>query len=272
MIIFTGTGRSGTQFYSKLFNTHHEYNVNKHLIKYFAYKPTPPDPFSDMEVRISIMKEHLNDVDLKSFRDSSNPYVHFLDALYTLDNDIRICLGVRDGRDFAISYISRCFYNEKKYYYFSVIPTQGDPYYEKWPQMTLLERCAWTWVFRNQKALDRLANVPQKNKHIIKLEQIRKPAVLSELEFFLGIKANKRLLNRKINATGYLKYPPKEDWTDEMNIRFYNIAGDMMARLGYPKLGEGQSLSEAKSKSIKKPPLIYRLIRRFYCSRFCRRY
>ena len=233
MIIFTGTGRSGTGLYEKLFNTYHEYNVS-FITKYFTYPPSIPDPFVDFERRKRIMMAHLKDVDIDSFRDSSNPYIHFLDALYVLDKNIRIVLGVRDGRDFVTSAITRGYHDENKYRLFSMIPTEGDPYYEKWAQMTPLKRCAWMWVYRNQKALDRWETVPEKNKHLVRLEDIGNMDVLEELEEFLGLKAERKWLNRKVNANRGLQYPPKEEWTEEMSRRFYKIAGKMMKKLGYP--------------------------------------
>lgn len=235
MIIFTGTGRSGTALYSKLFNTLHEYNVS-YLRQYFKYSPDESDPFADFETRIRIMKEHLKDVNIESFRDSSNPYIHFLDALYAIDNDVRIVLGIRDGRDFVISGITRGYHDERKYPLFSMMPTLGDPYYEKWHKMTPIERCAWIWVYRNQKALERWKDIPMKNKHIVKLEDIGDRDTLDKLEEFLGVKAKRKWLKKKVNANQYLRFPPKEEWTEEMNSRFYRIAGKMMEELGYDKV------------------------------------
>jgi len=57
MIIFTGTGRSGAGLYSKLFNTHHEYNVPQLIKRHFP----PPnevlisDPFANFSKRLEIM-------------------------------------------------------------------------------------------------------------------------------------------------------------------------------------------------------------------------
>lgn len=232
MIIFTGTGRSGTALYAKLFNAHHEYNV-KYLTQYFKLNNFTKDPFYDFDTRVKLMKEHLMDIDKSKFRDSSNPYVHFLDALYFLDSDIKIVLGVRDGRDFVVSGITRGYHDEEKYPLFSMLPTKDNPYYEKWADMTPLERCAWMWTYRNQKALDRLANVPEDNKCIVKLEELQNDLELSKLEEFLDIKAKKKYIKRKINKNKITKYPLKEEWTQEMNKRFNRIAGEMMSYLGY---------------------------------------
>lgn len=162
MIIFTGTGRSGTGLYSKLFNAHHEYNVPQLIKKHFPppNKVLLSDPFARFSKRLEIMKDHLSNANVATFRDSSNPYVSFLNALYEIDSNVKIVFGVRDGRDFAISAITRGYYDEKKYSGYSMTPEQDDPYFSIWPNMTPLERMAWISNFRNSKALQRLDSVP----------------------------------------------------------------------------------------------------------------
>lgn len=232
MIIFTGTGRSGTGLYAKLFDTYHEYNVN-FITQYFIGENFPTDPFSDFDKRIKLMENHLSHIDLVRFRDSSNPYIHFLDALYALDEDIKIVLGVRDGRDFVVSGVTRGYHDESKYPLFGMIPTIDDPYYKRWPSMTPLERCAWMWAYRNQKALDRLSEVPEQNKYIVRLEDLGNKKILKRLEDFLGVKAKKRFLKKRVNSNSSTLYPPKEEWTDEMNRKFNEIAGGLMVNFGY---------------------------------------
>jgi len=232
VIIFTGTGRSGTGLYAKLFDAHHEYNV-RFLTEYFHGQPCPTDPFADFDLRLSLMSAHLSRVDFATFRDSSNPYVHFLDALYALDPDVRIVLGVRDGRDFVASGVTRGYHDPDKYPLFSMIPTQDDPYYDKWPAMSPLERCAWMWTYRNQKALDRFSSVPTAHKRIVRLEDLRHRPTLKALETFAGVRAKRRFLYRNVNANKRAAYPPKEEWDSEMHQPFNTIAGNMMTRFGY---------------------------------------
>jgi hypothetical protein len=240
MIIFTGSGRSGTGLYSKLFDTYHEYNVTRLIQKYFPppNKVLDYDPFADFSIRLQIMKDHLIDVDIATFRDSSNPYVSFLYALYTIDPNIRIVLGVRDGRDFAISGITRGYYNRKKYSGYSMTPYRTDPYFSRWPKMTPLERMAWWWSYRNAKALDRLKKVPKENWMIVRLEDLTQDSnesmrLLQKLEDFVSLKADREWLRKKYNASAHHLYPPKEAWNTEMRERFDSIAGHLMKEFGY---------------------------------------
>ncbi|MGR8931722.1 MAG: hypothetical protein ACU836_13870, partial [Gammaproteobacteria bacterium] len=146
MIIFTGSGRSGTGLYSKLFDTHHEYNVNKLIGTYFPRSALflESDPFDDFELRKRIMLDHLAGIDFSKFRDSSNPYVSFLDALYVIDNEVKIVLGARDGRDFCVSGITRGYHDNQRYSGYSITPYKSDPLYSRWQTLSPLEKMAWS--------------------------------------------------------------------------------------------------------------------------------
>jgi len=242
MIIFTGTGRSGTGFYAKLFDAPHEYNAKQLLTLYDEYIPDIKnpitDPFADLSKRISFMKTFLQDVNLAVFRDSNNSYIHFLDALHEIEPDVKIVLGVRDGRDFARSGITRSYFDETHYGIWSMIPEQDDPYYSKWPDMSPIERMAWMWNFRNQKALTRLQSVPDNQWMIVRLEDVaaitQQPNPhIEAMEDFLGLKANTEWMKVQYNKSEFYSCPPKEQWTLHMNDTFDQIAGDMMRRFNY---------------------------------------
>ena len=241
MIIFTGTGRSGTGMYAKMFHAHHEYNVPAlgELIKKIVVNWNDPetDYLGNPSVRREIMMRHLEDVDIPSFRDSSNPYIHFLDTLYEMDPSIRIVLGLRDGRDFARSGITRG-YHTARYQHYGMIPERDTPFYREWPDMTPIEKMAWLWFSRNHKALMYLQSVPKENYLIIRLEDLvagdeKAKQTLAELVKFTGIEPDRQWLTKKYNQNPFYVIPPKEEWTDDMNKRFFRIAGVMMRKFGY---------------------------------------
>lgn len=241
MIIFTGTGRSGTGMYSKMFKTNHEYNVSNLLNLIQSYFPNWQDPDTDHisspKIRKEIMKVHLENVDIDNFRDSSNPYIHFLDTLYEMDPCIRIVLGLRDGRDFARSGISRGYHTEK-YHFFSMVPEHDSPYYREWQFMDPIEKMAWIWAYRNHKALMGLKSVPPTNYCIVRLEDIVSGGETGEkeierLETFLELKMDRQWLTEKYNRNKSYSAPLKEEWTMEMNKKFFRIAGPLMCRFGY---------------------------------------
>lgn len=240
MLIFTGTGRSGTGLYSKLFDGYHEYKNSEYTKLLNKYLPSlqnlPSDPLADPALRLTMMKEFLDGVDLATFCDSSNFYIHFLDALYAIDNDVRIVLGLRDGRDFATSGIARGYHDPSKNSGFNIEPTMDDPYYSRWQSMNPFEKMAWLWRYRNQKALDRLALIPKENWMVIRLEDLtgdEKEAHVQRLEDFTGQKANREFLTVKYNANPPHTVPIKELWAPAMHNAFMAIAGEMMHFFDY---------------------------------------
>ena len=266
MIVFTGRGLSGRGLYSKIFNAHHEYNVRGLVGQLRAlpgYYNAPSDLLADIRLRRAMMRTHLKGVDLAAFRDSSNPYVHFLDVMHEIDPNVRIVLGVRDGRDFARSGITRGYHIPDgrswsggvksvaravcktfgyhlpgKHCGFGLQPEQCDPWFAEWPQMSPVEKLAWMWQSRNEKALTRLQSVPRDQWTVVRLEDLsgeaeRGRAELQRLEEFLGIKGDPQWLTQKYNHSQSFGFPDKADWPEADIRSFYRIAGSTMEKLGY---------------------------------------
>lgn len=170
-------------------------------------------------------------IDRRTFIDSSNLYIYFIDALYALDPSTRIIFLVRNGKDFVRSALSRRWHEQN---IFGTRPLRDDPYYGKWPSMTPLQKNAWIWVFRNARALEGLKTVHESRKLIVKIEDMREPETLDRIEAFAGIGITERTLAKKgLNANPSLDLPPKEEWADSMNRDFDEIAGEMMRFFGY---------------------------------------
>ncbi len=231
MLIITGTGRCGTVTLARMFGGHHEFRVQYILDKYFL----KADPFSDLfgtiEKRIEVMLDLHQGINRSTFIDSSNLYIYFIDALYALDPSTRVILSVRNGKDFVRSALSRRWHEQN---IFGTLPFRNDPYYEKWPSMTPLQKNAWIWVFRNNKALEGLKKAPEGNKMIVRIEDIRKEDTLEKLKVFTGTGLKEReWASKRVNANPSFDLPPKEEWSDSMNRDFDEIAGGMMRFFGY---------------------------------------
>ncbi|MBN1909674.1 MAG: sulfotransferase [Pirellulales bacterium] len=242
MIIFTGSGRSGTKLYAMLFDAHHEYAVDrlKTILEREVPKQDAPltNPLTDPTQRRRIMEEHLAGIDLATFRDSSNPYIHFIDALVAMDPEVKIVLGVRDGRDFVRSGVSRGYHTSAVNASFGMRPGVDDPYYDNWSQLSPIQKCAWQWTHRNHKALTGLKDAPQDQWTLVRLEDLtanpRRELHLTRLEEFVGRRAERLWLDVKVNKNASFQLPPKEEWSDTWNQEFYEIAGPLMHWLGYP--------------------------------------
>jgi hypothetical protein len=231
MLIITGTGRCGTAMLARMLGGHHEFRVQYLLDKYFP-KATPlSDPFGTIERRIEAMLDLHQGIDRSTFIDSSNLYIYFIDALFALGPSARVILLVRNGKDFVRSAVSRRWHEQN---IFGTFPPGDDPYYEKWPSMTPLQKNAWIWVFRNTRALQGLKTVQESRKLIVKVEDMRDPGTLDRIGAFAGTSIRDRTLAEKgINANPSFVLPPKEQWSDDMRRDFDEIAGQMMRSFGY---------------------------------------
>jgi len=231
MLIITGTGRSGTGTMARMFGGHHEFRVTYILKKYFWKADPHSDPFDTLEKRITVMMDLHQGIEKRSFVDSSNLYIHFLDAVSLLNPSAKFILCVRNGKDFVRSAFSRGWHERISC---GTVPLREDPYFTRWDAMTPLQRNAWIWAFRNKRALEGLGMLPEGQKLVIRIEDINKAEVLDHLENFTGVKINERALaEKKHNANPSLDLPPKEHWTHEMNRAFDEIAGEMMRFFKY---------------------------------------
>lgn len=231
MVIITGTGRSGTGTLARLLGGSHEYRVHYILEKYFLNADPHSDPFDNLEKRLMAVLDLHQGIDQGRFVDSSNLYIHFIDAVYKLNPTARFILSVRNGKDFVRSAFSRGWHNHSS---FGSVPSCGDSYYERWPEMTPLERVAWIWAYRNSKALNGLDVVPREQKLVLRIEDIGRDGTLDSLESFSGIKiAERTLAAKRFNANPVLELPRRQEWTESMNRQFDAIAGEMMKFFGY---------------------------------------
>ena len=231
MLIITGTGRSGTGTMAKLLGGHHEFRVQYILDKYFLRAEPHSDPFDTIESRIKAMLDLHQGIDRKTFVDSSNLYIYFIDALYLLNPEIKIILLVRNGQDFVRSALSRGWHEHKA---FGTVPMQNDPYFSKWDSLTPIQKNAWIWQYRNRKALEGLNVVPSTQKLVLRIEDIHKQETLSMLETFTGKKVlHREAAEKRHNANPEFSLPPKEQWTEQQRDEFNAIAGEMMSFFGY---------------------------------------
>jgi hypothetical protein len=227
MLIITGTGRSGTGMLARLFGGHHEFRVSYLLEKYCRGNP---DPFGRFNDRLAAVLDLHQGIEPASFVDSSNLYIHMLDAVHALNPDARIIVGVRDGRDFARSAITRGWHLRDS---FDCIPPEGSAASARWPVMTPVERAAWIWTSRNEIALGMLEKIPADRRMIVRIEELDEP-MAGRLAVFSGHPARDMgAIGRSVNANFSTAFPSWKNWQPEDTAAFDSIAGGMMKRLGY---------------------------------------
>ncbi len=212
--------------FARLFGGFHEFRATYLLDKYCRNN----DPFSSFDKRLQAVLDLHQGIDTATFIDSSNLYTYLLDALWALYPNARFILGVRDGRDFVRSAITRGWHTRSS---FDTIPRKSSPYYSRWKNMSPIERTAWIWTNRNEIALGLLEHIPRNNWMLVRLEDLDE-MLLCRLEEFAGhpIK-DKKAVNAEVNSNPVQNFPPKEEWSEDELQAFYAIAGNMMKKLGY---------------------------------------
>jgi hypothetical protein len=231
MLIVTGTGRSGTATMAKLLGGHHEFRVNYILDKYFLHADPHSDPFDTLEKRLMVMLDLHQGIETETFVDSSNLYIHFIDALYVLNPGMKIILTVRNGKDFVRSAFSRSWHERTV---LGMTPLRSDRWYGQWDCLTPIQKNAWIWDYRNRKALEGLGPVPPGQKLVLRIEDLHKHETLDMLGSFAG----KSIYNRDLaavrhNANADFALAPKEEWTEKERNDFNAIAGEMMSFFAY---------------------------------------
>lgn len=216
---------------AKLLAGNHEFRSHYLLEKYFLHAGPHCDPFDTVQKRVMAMLDLHQGIDRETFIDSSNLYIYFIDALYLLNPGAKFILTVRNGKDFVRSAFSRHWHEQNT---FGTVPLFNDPYFEKWDSLTPIQKNAWIWVCRNRKALDGLSGVPEKQKLVVKIEDINRQETLDMLDAFTDKTISDRdIAAKRHNANPAFSLPPKEEWTERQTDEFNTIAGGMMHFFGY---------------------------------------
>lgn len=253
-VFVIGSGRCGTRTIYKLLSgqegieIYHEYlctHVQQAACIYYMGG-------GNEEIYRYIYNNHASAIYFSSadyWIDCSNKLTWIIPPLYKLCPEAKFILLLRDGRKVVSSYFhklpdemyddrsvevlwewfnkgGRCPPAEKKYWW--AIPSD-----EKFISYNRFQRICWHWVESNQTAIRDLAEIPDEQKMIVKLEDLvsSKQTLMSFLGMF-GI-------NYADHFMDYLQTPQNViipldfGLTDEQNRQFNEIAGPMMKTLGY---------------------------------------
>ena len=251
------SGRSGTAMLHKVLSTgadvemHHEYMVQ-------IAQPLAVRRYQGLATREETMTV-LRDTHGAAIRfseaahwgDSSNKMSWLIPELAALLPQAKFVHLVRDGRKVAGSYYRKLFAEcyddrstaalqahlddpaknpapppEKKYWW----PIPKDAVFRSYDQF---DRIAWHWAEINRVIFDSLAALPEARKHFVRLEDLYlSPSGVKGLFHFLNLPYRDEhfaMFARPHNVNR----PEDELLTDAQAKRFGEIAGRMMAKLGY---------------------------------------
>jgi hypothetical protein len=254
------SGRSGTAMMVKALSTadgvtiEHEYKV--HDVQPLAVRRYQ-GLADESEARTILSRTHgaaIRQAQTRLWGDSSNKLSWLIPDLAALFPDARFIHLVRDGRKVASSYFYKlgdeCYDDrstemladylarrtdapppEKKYWWPQ--PKSGEPWAKEFPRFNQFQRIVWHWSEINRVILRDLKDVPEHQRMLIRLEDLRaQPSTITSLLGFLGIAyrdAHFAAFARPHNVNR----PVDTMLTPEQAAQFAMLATPMMKRLGY---------------------------------------
>ena len=266
-VFIVSSGRSGTKMMERLFSAyqsvemHHEYMVHhiQPLAVRYALGLTQRNEVINVLTLCHRAAVYYSDKPI--WGDTSNKLIWLIDVLDELFPSARFVHLVRDGRKVTSSYFHKladeCYDDRSTRIlaeYIDRYPVLPPPPPEKrfwWPQprrgspqrkaflgYSQFERIAWHWAEAHRTALDQLTRVPSERQHFVRLEDlISDMAEQRRLARFLGLDDRPEMfspLAKPHNVNQPRDYPLTADET----LRFFAIAEEMMARLGYAGTSE----------------------------------
>jgi len=154
------------------------------------------------------------------------------------DDYVRILGLVRDGRTFCRSALNKGFYRSRRDTDY-MIPRRGTPIFEKWKELTNLQKCAWYWTEKcrmTRKYSERVFKLEDLSgvdyyKHWVDFLQFCRFRSFGEWE----LQDIDKMRVVRVNKVNYKRRERLlfKDWARERQEEFWEIAGEEMKVLGY---------------------------------------
>lgn len=236
---FVSTGRTGTDFFTTLFNDLVENTWSLHEPKpAFRRKASKliTNPFSPFDAAYFKLP--------RVYRHSKRKEEWYVETNYHLFAavplirktfpDALVFHIIRDGREVVTSWLNRFRYITNDYILPYDIP--GNEAQAYWKEWNPLQKISWCWKTVNQHLLKTPADMAVRFEDLFKG---KKQACFDILDNFDNIefdpKKVKKLLSQKVNPTRNDFFPEYAEWPEWWKKQFWEIAGDTMKRFGYER-------------------------------------
>ena len=147
----------------------------------------------------------------------------------------RLAMISRDGRGVVRSVMGWSqFYSEGSRGAYAIAPQQGDPYYDKWSDMSRFEKVCWGWRETNEYLLEHIGT-----DNVFKLEGLAGSfSEAGRLFKALGVDVSETSWSAVVNkpsknASKTYDFPEWDVWEEDQKRSFVEICGDTMEKLGY---------------------------------------
>lgn len=240
------TGRTGTQFLARFFNSFSDVYANHEpkpdflglSINYVRGDVTKEYAVKAIECGRRPMFRRIKRKGVAIYIESNNRFFSLLKPLQEVFDDFRLIHIIRDGRDYVRSGMSRSWYTDNDPYkgkrmeatYF-----EDDEYRDQWSDMTRFEKIAWRWQKKNNFIFR--ATKDMKNVLTLKFEEIfqtKDYEGIRKIAEYIGLPKEEveqkieKMMSKKINATKEYKIPEWTEWGQDLMKKFDRIAGALM--------------------------------------------
>lgn len=233
----TSTGRTGTDFFTTLFN---DYVGNA----WSLHEPKPAfrrrshylfardhNLFEKLYFKIPRVRKH-NKVKEEWYVETNYHLATCFTFLRAVFPDTLIVHVIRDGKEVVTSWLNKYRYITNEH--LTPWHTGETEIQEKWDEWNPVQKLAWYWKTINIHAYEHNPNV------WIKFEEIfngDREGIYRILEKFDDIRYDPQsvseLLHTKVNRTQNQFFPEYSEWPSMWKDQFWEIAGDAMEKFGY---------------------------------------
>lgn len=233
----TSTGRTGTDFFTTLFN---EYINNA----WSLHEPKPafrrrshhlisrkPTLYEKYYFKLPRLNRHRKKTGVWYVETNYHlaACIPFLRSVFPESLIIHL---IRDGREVVTSWLNKYRYITNDHLLPEHVGDKNVVY--KWGTWNPLQKLSWYWKTLNTLAWDNHPDLWIRFEDIFREDQ---EGICRVLDLFEDISYNtediKMLLDRKVNRTQNRLFPDYNDWPPFWKEQFWEIAGDAMKRFGY---------------------------------------
>ncbi len=236
-IFITSTGRTGTDFFTTLFNDYvgnawslHEpwpaFRRRSHQL--ITRRPTFFEKHYFMWPRL---RRHSKQRE-EWYVETNYHLATAIDFLRDVFPDASVIHVIRDGREVVTSWLNRYRYITNDH----LLPghVQDEEAKQKWEDWNPLQKLAWYWKTINLMANDKHPDIWLRFEDIFAGE---KRGIYQVLDHFGDLHYEpaqvEKLLSRKVNKTRNHFFPSYAEWPSFWKEQFDEIAGETMKKFGY---------------------------------------
>lgn len=146
--------------------------------------------------------------------------------------DVKLMHLARDGRDVVRSIMGRGHYTDDRIGHHSISPTEDDPLFRAWDDMTRFERVCWLWADGNRRVREQVAQ-------LVRFEDLTsdyaffRENVADPLSVIVSREAWADAVHTPVNVSKDYAIPHWTRWGPALKHSFWAVCGDEMSALGY---------------------------------------